>query len=253
MNIIVCVKPVSISRDAREDILRSGTIQKKLYTINPPDLYAIEEARKISLSSPGTTIQALLLGPPDSETVLREALARGADTAVQLITYEDVRTAREAAMLLARYIRTVKFDMVLTGIMGEDTADGSMGPMLAAFLGVPFAWGAMAMDCDRKKGSVYVECELEGGDRLHADMVLPALVSVGTGINQPPYPKLSSRLAARVAQVESIHCSGMKQPFFEKVESIEPVPLGRHGVFLQGTCPEKADHLVRLLRQRALV
>lgn len=251
MKIIVCVKPVLLHN--KEDILRSGTITGRAYVMNRPDLYAVEEARRIRGTIPGSTVEAVMLGPSGAEEVLREATARGVDTACHVVTGRDLPTARDAAMQLAGYIKKQEFDLVITGIMAEDTGDGSMGPMLAAFLGIPFAWGVMMLGCTIDQPEVHVECELEAGDRLGADLSLPALVSVGTGINHPPYPPLSARLRAREMKIQCVQCGETGRFLHETIESAEPLTSDRHAVLLQGTSQEKAGDLARIFRQRAFL
>ena len=100
------------SRSAEPGDRRSS---RTLYILNPADAAALEMA--LPLRSPGDTVTALTVGPVETEAVLRDAIAVGADDVLRV--WEEDRSATRPAvtsLLLATAMRTeVSPDLVLCG------------------------------------------------------------------------------------------------------------------------------------------
>ena len=84
MKIVVCVKQVPATNDAKIDPDTKRIIREGLKSIlNPFDTYALEEGVRLKEKFGGEVI-ALSMGPPKAEAVLREAVSAGADKAILL-------------------------------------------------------------------------------------------------------------------------------------------------------------------------
>ena len=82
MNILVCVKQVPDAKDVRLDPKTNTLAREGVESImNPYDRHALEEAVAIK-EQQGGTVTVLTMGPPQAESVLREAIACGADDGV---------------------------------------------------------------------------------------------------------------------------------------------------------------------------
>jgi electron transfer flavoprotein alpha/beta subunit len=107
-------------------------------------------------------------------------------------------------------------------------------------------------------GVVRVERELEGGRREAFALTLPALLTIQSGANRPRYPALSHVLRARSQALITIsrpqqggaEPGAMPSPRERIVLLEEPVPL-QTGLILAGSPEEKAEALLRILRDRA--
>src|SRR6201996_1646519 len=91
MKIVVAVKqvperdaPVRVSADARG--VDASDVN---WTMNEPDAYALEEALQLKERLGAGAIVVLSAGPERVESTLREALAKGADRALHVLTPED--------------------------------------------------------------------------------------------------------------------------------------------------------------------
>src|SRR5271163_2929793 len=107
MIIIVAIKQVP-ARDSQLRIAPSGKwIEESdvAYEINEPDAYALEEALQLKEKNGGEVI-ALCAGPERVLSTLREALAKGADRAIHILS-DDLahRDTLSLANLLAEAIR----------------------------------------------------------------------------------------------------------------------------------------------------
>ena len=137
MEIVVCLKQVP-ARDAALRLNAAGTWIESLDAspeMNEPDAYALEEALRLK-ERHGGAVTAISAGPPEAASVLREALAKGADAAV-LIESEDFRQADPlaTARALAAAIQRKPYDLALTGLQSDDAGFGQTGVVLAEALG----------------------------------------------------------------------------------------------------------------------
>lgn len=84
MKIVICIKQVPASNDAKIDPQTKRIIRDAIKSImNPFDNYALEEGVRLREQFGGTVI-ALTMGPPNAEAILREAIALGVDAGVLL-------------------------------------------------------------------------------------------------------------------------------------------------------------------------
>ena len=95
MKILVCMKQVP-QKDAPLKLNEAGTwIREDVsYEVNEPDAFALEEALR-QKEKHGGEVVAITAGPARSQQVLREALAKGADRAIDLEDAAFVLTTDE--------------------------------------------------------------------------------------------------------------------------------------------------------------
>jgi electron transfer flavoprotein beta subunit len=188
LNILVCVKRVPdtaenevLLNSAGNDIERDDLI----YTVNEPDNYAVEEALQIAERT-GGKVTVVTAGGDDDEEILRRQMAMGAKEAV-LLSDDGFQGSdgRGIAMILAAYVRTGRFDLVLTGVQAEDGA-AQVGVMLAALLDYPFASVVNAIQV-LGDGRLRINREIEGGCLEVNEISTPCVLSIQTGINEPRY------------------------------------------------------------------
>lgn len=286
MKILVCVKQV-LDPDGPIRIDDGGraiaAAPDALFRMNRFDEFALEAALLIRDEFPGTRIDALTAGPARAARTVRRALETGADEGIHLILEDDAcRTPFEIASLIGAYARDRHYDLILTGVMAEDDMQGQVGPMLAEILGYPWATAVMALHLTaspeslsagaagpsperadgrrQARGVVRVERELEGGRREAFALTLPALLTLQSGANRPRYPALSHVLRARAQALITISRpqqggagpGAMPSPRERIVLVEEPAPL-QTGLILAGSPAEKAEALLRILRERAFL
>src|SRR5258708_7531673 len=136
MKIIVAIKQVP-ERDAQVRIDASGRWIEDAdihYAMNESDAYALEEALQLKEKHGGEVV-VVSAGPERVGTTIREALAKGADRAIQ-IDGDDLgqRDSLGVAQLLAEAIRPESPDLVLTGLQSDDLGLGQTGVILAELM-----------------------------------------------------------------------------------------------------------------------
>ena len=102
---------------------------------------ALEMALRLKEKAEVGTVEIIPLaaGISDDETVLREALALGADQAVLV---SDAGLAAADAMVTARCLAAAirqigNYDLILAGYQSQDKKEGHVGAMVAEFLDLP--------------------------------------------------------------------------------------------------------------------
>ncbi|MBW1789717.1 MAG: electron transfer flavoprotein beta subunit/FixA family protein, partial [Deltaproteobacteria bacterium] len=143
MKILVCIKQVPdpempVRVDERGRVARPEGDLK--YWMNHADEFAVEEAILIKEAGFGTTVDVLTVGPGYAAQVLERAMGMGADNGVHiLLPEEDFLSPLNTASYIAAYALNKGYDLILTGVMGEDHMQGQVGAMLAELLSFPCA------------------------------------------------------------------------------------------------------------------
>ena len=208
MNILVCIKQVADSETKpviTEDGKWAAYGENAAYRINRFDEHAIEEAIKIKESLPGTEVDILSVGPERVKNAIRRGLEMGADRGIH-IHLEDRGYASPLlkARLITNFCASIRYDLIITGIMSEDMMSGQTGLMVAALLDYPSAAGVMKLEVNPVLMEARIERELEASAACSMKLKLPALVTVQSGINRPRYPSLSNVMKARTAVITEI-------------------------------------------------
>jgi electron transfer flavoprotein beta subunit len=256
VEILVCVKRVPDTSE-NEIALNAGgdDIERDelVYSINEWDNYAVEEALQI-VARVGGSVTVATVGTEEDEEVLRREMAMGATHGVLLAdpAFEG-SDARGTAAILAAFVRSRRFDLILTGVQAEE-GGAQVGGMLAAMLDYPYASLVNAIEV-LDGGRLKVGREIEGGNREVSEIDLPCVLSIQTGINEPRY--VGMRGIRQVASVPiptigaadlglapaTVGAAGAK---VARTDYFVP-PLGKGAEMLEGSRDEIVEKLVGLM------
>lgn len=205
MKIVVCIKQVPsgsapLQLDASANWLREGETP---FETNAADNNALEAALAIR-DQRGGEVVAISLGPDRVTDTLREALAKGADRAIHLHS-ERTQGLDPAvvAALLADALRTECCDLILLGLQSDDHGHGQTGALLAERLGWPMV-GIVAELIVDVPDRVSAKRELEGGWYQWAELDVPCVLTIQSGINKPRYAGMKGMLAAKKKPVARV-------------------------------------------------
>lgn len=229
-------------------------VNREEFILQPADGCALEAALQIK-DSVGAEVVVLPRGPLPDDDVLRQALAAGADRAIDLVD-GGLAQADDAAMaraLTAAVTRLEEVGLVLTGAATLDTGQGQLGSRLAAALGWPQAVAAWEVRLNGDR--VEVVCQEEGGYGIYA-ADLPALVTVAPGALKLRYPH-----GTRLIDIYRDEAAVERWPVADlvDVELLKPLvenrgrefpPERERGVRLEGSPQEQARALADALRKR---
>ena len=204
MKIIVLMKQVG-NKDAILRINRDSTWIEEgdlSHEVNESDGYALEESLRLKEKHGGEVV-VCSLGPQRVKSVIKDALARGADRAIH-ITADNVKDLGpfSAAQILAEAIRGEQPDLVMTGLQSDDAGYGQTGVILAELLGLPHA--TIVIEVDASGEELRVKRELESGWYQWYAMPLPALLTIQSGISQIRYATLKGIMAAKKKEIREV-------------------------------------------------
>ncbi|MDI6905002.1 MAG: electron transfer flavoprotein subunit beta/FixA family protein [Candidatus Bathyarchaeia archaeon] len=262
MDIIVCVKHVPETAEAEIKIDATGKAIEKtglVFDINEWDDYALEEAVRIKEKF-GGTVTAITVGPEDADSTLRKCLARGADKAIRLTDtrFED-SDGYAIAKILQSTIKSLPFDLILTGALAGDDGYTMVGPILAELLGISHATMVKKIELD--DGVAKVNRELEGGLEEMVEVKMPMVLTVQTGINEPRYVSI---MGIRKAMQKEIKVLGLadiglsendvgEAGSWIKIEKMFVPSVEKQAEFLKGTPEEVSAKIAEILRARGLI
>jgi len=257
MDVIVCVKQVPEVIDADLKINREATgIEKEdlVMHINDWDNYAVEEAVCIK-EAQGGTVTAITIGDDESEDVLRRALAMGADKAIRIDPGERELDSFVISKILAKVIKDLEYDLVLTGVQADDDNSGMVGIMLAEELGLSHA--AVVTGVQPEGDAATIRMELEGGLDEIAKIKLPSLLTVQTGINDPRYVSIMGIRKARNKELAVVELEdlGIHEDHLTPMTWIEEVfipPETTGAEMIEGDAASVAAQLIKIMKEKGV-
>jgi len=262
LDTIACVKHVPETAEAEIRIDATGKAIEKgglVFDINEWDDYAVEEAVRMK-EKYGGTVTAITVGPEGADDTLRKCLARGADKAIRLTdpAFEG-SDGYAIAKILHGAIRSLPFDLILTGAQAADDGYAVVGPVLAALLKVRHA--TMVKKIVLEASVARVNRELEGGLEEIVEVKLPAVLTIQTGINEPRYVSI---MALRKAMQKEIKVLGRADIGIEQkeigqagswivIENMLAPPVEKQAELLTGNPEEVATKIIEILKSRGLI
>jgi electron transfer flavoprotein beta subunit len=253
MKIVVAVKQVP-ERDAVVRVAADGRGVDEsdiAWTMNEPDAYALEEALQLKERAGDGEVVVLCAGPERVQSTLREALAKGADRALHVVTPEAgegslaERDSLDVARLLAEAVKAEQADLVLTGLQSDDLGAGQTGVVMAELLGVPHA--TLVLQVELLGAGIKVKRELEDGWMQHVEMPLPALLTIQSGGNRLRYATLMGIKKARQKEMRETEAHAAAKRLDEVVKVSTPTRV-KQTEMLTGSADEVAAKLVERLR-----
>jgi electron transfer flavoprotein beta subunit len=196
-------------------------------------------------------VVVLCAGPERVTSTLREALAKGADRAIHVLTPDsgegslNSRDTLDVARLLAEAAKAESADLVLTGLQSDDLGAGQTGVVIAELLGVPHA--TLVLHVELAGAAIKVKRELEDGWFQHIEMPLPALLTIQSGGNKLRYATLMGIKRAKSKETREVAASAAQPRTDEVVKVAAPVRV-KQIEMLTGSADEVAAKLVEKLK-----
>lgn len=207
MKIIVLMKQVA-NKDA---VLRISGDEKWIneadisQQTNESDGYALEEALRTVEAAGSGEVVVCTLGPQSAKSVIKDALARGAERGIHLVV-ENSRnlSSFQIAKAIADAIREENADLVFAGLQSDDASYGQTGVILAELLGIPHATIVIEVDKANIGEKLRLKRELESGWYQWFTYQLPALLTIQSGISQIRYASLKGIMAAKKKEIREV-------------------------------------------------
>jgi electron transfer flavoprotein beta subunit len=254
MNIVITVKLVPDLVEELE-IDDSGTALDTTWLrliINEFDDHAIEQAILLKERGGGqvTVVAPDLEGTDD---MLYAAAARGADRSIKLIgDFEEEVSNHALARALAPVVKELQPDLVLTGVQAHNDLDGSVGPLLAEQLGMPYVGyiaGVTAGD-----GKSTARKEYPGGLIAEMEVTLPAVLGIQAADNPPRYVPISKiRQAMKSVTIEEMEAAELDPSGAPSVGRMFQPEVGERATMIEGDEEEIAARLIEIFKEAGVL
>jgi electron transfer flavoprotein beta subunit len=203
MNIFVPVKSVP---DLVEelDIDESSTALDTTFMrlmLNELDEHAIEQAILLK-ERQGGQVTVAIVDDECADDTLYTAAAKGADRLIKLTRdFDGTLDNHSLAHLFGAVAKELQPDLILTGVEAHDDLDGSVGPLLAEHLGMPYVGYVAKVTVN--DGRCLVHKEYPGGLVAEMEVQLPAVLGIQVADEPPRYMAISKiRQAMKTTSIE---------------------------------------------------
>jgi len=259
MKIMVCIKQVpgtsQVEIDEKTGTLKRDGVESKM---NPYDLYAIETAMRFKQLY-GAEIDVITMGPPQAETVIREAFMMGADKGFILSDRKFAGAdVLATAYTLAQGIKKAgHYDLIICGKQTTDGDTAQVGAELAEFLDIPHVTN-VCQSIAVEKDSITVDIDMP----LHVETVkvaFPCLITVEKGIFEPRLPSFKLKLATSQRKIEWLKIEDLEDKDEKhyglngsptQVKRIFPPESHNDRVLWNGTSVELSEKVFTLLKDK---
>ena len=254
MNIVV---PIKLVPDLVEELAinDSGAALDTAWLsliLNEFDDHAIEQGILLKERGGGqVTIVA-----PDVEgvdDVLFTAAAKGADQLIKLTgDFEEGVNNHALAHVFADTVKELQPDLVLTGVQAHDDLDGSVGPLLAENLGMPYVGYVSGVAVS--EGKVIARKEYPGGLIAEMEITLPAVLGIQAADEPPRYVAFSKvRQAMKTATIDEQEAAELDPSGGVTVSRMFQPEVGERATMIEGDEEEIAVKLVEIFKEAGVL
>lgn len=201
MKIVVCIKQVPDTTEIKINPVTGTLIREGVPSImNPDDKGGLEMALQLK-DIYGANVTVITMGPPQAESILREALAMGADRAI-LLTDRKFAGADTLATshALAGALKVLEWDLVVAGRQAIDGDTAQVGPQMAEHLDLPQVSYVENLEYNGDKLFTIRKQTEEGYQLLEVEA--PCLITVLASANKARYMSVNGIVKAFETEVE---------------------------------------------------
>jgi electron transfer flavoprotein alpha/beta subunit len=262
MRIIVCVKQVPDTKEVQIDPITGTLIRTGVPSImNPDDKNALEESLRIKEQQQNVEVVVFSMGPPQAETVLREAYAMGADQCILLTdrAFAGSDTWATSKIISSALKKIGNYDIIFCGRQAIDGDTAQVGPQIAEFLNIPQITYVKKLEI--KGGKVIAHRAVEDG-YYEIEAKMPVLLTAIKELNKPRYPSVTGIYDAY--REKNITVWGLNDIDVDRasiglkgsptrVKKTFPHAVEFNGEMLKGSETEMVNKLIVRLKERQLL
>lgn len=254
MNIAVLLRPVPDPVEELE-LNDDGTdLDRDFlgYVLNEFDDHALEEALLIK-EEVGGSVTVLAPGTADEvEQMLYTALAKGADSAVELGDDLGPLTAHQQAALFSEALADGGFDLVLGGVQAADELDGQVTVLVAATLGLPHV--SVVVGTAPGDGAITVTKEFWAGITAEYRVDLPAVLGIQAARQAPRYVAVARiRQAQQSGALEERDVDAPEDTSGLRIVEMRLPEAGEGAEMIDGDETAAAERIVEILTAAGVV
>ena len=249
MNIVVPIKvvPDLVEELAIDDSGAALDTDWLRLMLSEFDDHAIEQAILLKERDGGqvTVVAADAEGVDD---VLYAAAAKGADRLIKLTgDFEEAINNHALARVFAAVVKELQPDLVLTGVQSYADTDGSVGPLMAEYLGMPYVGYVAGVGVSADKATA--RKEYPGGLVAEMEVTLPAVLGIQASEDPPRYVAFSKiRQAMKTAMIDEHSMAELDLGGALTVGRMFQPELGEGAEMLGEDADEVATRIVEILK-----
>jgi electron transfer flavoprotein beta subunit len=250
MNIAVLIKLVPDLVEELE-IADDGRALDTTYMrmiINEPDEHAVEQAILLKERAEGTVT---VLGPDveGMDNVLFTAAAKGADRIIKLGGDFGIDVNNHAlARAFASALGELDSDLILTGVQAHNDLDGSLGPLVAEQMGLPYVGYISTVATNGSK--LTVQKEYPGGLIAEMEVETPAVLGIQSSEQPPRYVAISKvRQAMKSGTIDEQPTADLDPSGGPNIARMLQPEAGERAEMIEGDIDEIADRIIELLAE----
>ena len=201
MKLLVCISkaPDTTSKIDFKDNNTEFNEAGVQFIVNPYDeWYALVRALELKEAN-GGSVTTITVGTAEDDSIIRKALAIGADNAVRVDAKAE--DAYFTAFQIAEYAKANGFDMVLTGKETINFNGSQIGGMIAQLLDQPFV--SLATKLEMSGNTATIDQEIVGGSEI-ISLETPFVLSAAKGMAEQRIPNMRGIMAARTKPLEVV-------------------------------------------------
>ena len=253
-NIVVLAKLVPDLVEELE-IAESGTaldMEWLRLIINEFDNHATEQAIILKERS-GGEVTVIAPEAEGANEMLYTIAAKGADRLIMLKgDFEDGINNHALARAFAGAAKELKPDLVLTGVQANDDLDGSVGPLVAEYLGMSYVGYISGVSVSGE--TVVARKEYPGGLIAEMEVTLPAVLGIQAGEEPPRYVAISKvRQMMKTATIDEQEVGDLDAGGGPMVQRMYVPEAAERAEMLEGDEEEVAARLVEIFKEAGLV
>jgi electron transfer flavoprotein beta subunit len=215
--------------------------------INEFDDYAVEQAVLLKEQG-GGQVTVMTIEAEGVDDFLFTAAAKGADQLIKLTGDFSTINNHALARAYADLVKELQPDMVLTGVQAHNDLDGSVGPLLAEYLGLPYVGYVAGITVNGDK--IVVRKEYSGGLVAEVEVKLPAVLGIQTSEQPPRYIAYSKiRQMMGTAKIDERPVASLNLEGGPAVSRMFQPEVAERATMLEGGSDEVADKLVTIFKE----
>lgn len=216
--------------------------------INEFDDHAIEQAILLK-ERHGDQVTVMAAEAEGVDDILFAAAAKGADRLIKLTgDFGNGLNSHAAAHAWVDLLKEIEPDLILTGVQANNDLDGSVGPLLAGYLGMPYVGYVAGVTAAGDK--IIARKEYPGGIIAEMEVKLPAVLGIQAAEQPPRYIAYSKiRQVMSTAKIEERAASNLDSSGGASVSRMFQPEAGQRATIIEGTPEEVANQMVGIFKE----
>jgi electron transfer flavoprotein beta subunit len=215
--------------------------------INEFDDHSVEQAILLKERG-GGQVTVITIDSEGADDFLFAAAAKGADQLIKLSGDFSNANNHALARAYADMLKELKPDLILTGVQANNDLDGSVGPLLAENLGLPYVGYVAGLTVTGD--AVVARKEYSGGLVAEVEVKLPAVLGIQASEQPPRYVAYSKiRQVMGTAKIEQQSIAGLDLSGGTAITRMYQPEVATRATMLEGGADEVADKLVNIFKE----